>query len=82
MTFKAKANQDRAEQAQSRAGEERERSDGLLVRDHGDIIHCIRSCKDVRRLTLKINLRNCQVRASARRYMEDKKYNISNILRF
>ena len=28
----------RAEQAQSRAGEERERPDELLVRDHGDII--------------------------------------------
>jgi hypothetical protein len=47
MAFKAKANQERAEQAQSRAGEERERWDGLLVRDHGGIIHCIRSCKEV-----------------------------------
>ncbi len=36
MAFKAKTNQDRAEQAKSRAGEERERSDGLLVRYHGD----------------------------------------------
>ncbi len=47
MAFKAKANQERAEQAQSRAGEETERWDGLLVRDHGEIIHCIRSCKEV-----------------------------------
>jgi hypothetical protein len=47
MAFKAKANKDRAEQAQSRAGYERERWDGLLARDHDDIIHCIRSCKEV-----------------------------------